>query len=47
MKRAEMNYLKHLYKNWQVAGHCIYDFIAHFIHGLIPAIKIKHHGPSK
>ena len=39
------NYFYHLLKNWQVAGHCIADFIAHFVHGLAPFINIKHHQP--
>lgn len=42
-----IKYFQHLIKNWQVAGHCIVDFIAHFIHGLMPAIKVKHHQPRR
>lgn len=38
-----MNYIKHLIKNWKVAQHALFDFIVHFIHGLIPVIKIKHY----
>ena len=40
-----MNYFKHLWMNWRVAGHALTDFFAHFVHGLIPYIKIKHHQP--
>ena len=40
-----MNYFKHLCMNWKVAFHALTDFFAHFIHGLIPCIKIKHHQP--
>ena len=39
-------YTQHLIKNWQVAFHALHDFFAHFIHGLIPAIKIRHHQPD-
>lgn len=42
-----MNYFSHLKMNWCVAFHALTDFFAHFIHGLIPAIKIKHHQPVK
>jgi len=42
-----MNYFKHLYTNWIVAGHALKDFGCHFVHGLIPIIKIKHHQPVK
>lgn len=38
-------YIKHLIANWRVAGHALKDVIAHLVHGLIPAIKIKHHQP--
>jgi hypothetical protein len=31
--------------NWCVALHALGDFVSHFIHGLIPFIKIKHHQP--
>lgn len=41
-----MTYMQHLIKNWQVAFHALHDFFAHFIHGLIPAIKIRHHRPD-
>lgn len=41
-----MSYVKHLKINWLVAGHALRDFICHFIHGLIPAIEIKHHQPT-
>lgn len=37
-----MNYLKHLCINWKVAGHCLLDFLEHFLHGLIPLIKWEH-----
>jgi hypothetical protein len=37
-----MNYIKHLIKNWKVAKHSLFDFWIHFIHGLIPIIKIEH-----
>ena len=40
-----MTYTQHLIKNWQVAFHALHDFFAHFIHGLIPVIKIRHHQP--
>lgn len=39
------DYFYHLYKNWCVAFHALLDFFAHFIHGLLPFIKIKHHQP--
>lgn len=39
------NYFVHLCANWNVAFHALADFFAHFIHGLIPLIKIKHHQP--
>ena len=42
-----MTYTRHLIKNWQVAFHALHDFFAHFIHGLIPAIKIRHHQPYR
>lgn len=42
-----MKYIKHLQANWKVALHSLKDFNAHFIHGIIPAIKIKHIQPSK
>lgn len=42
-----MTYTQHLIKNWQVAFHALYDFFAHFIHGLIPCIKIRHHQPCQ
>ena len=42
-----MNYFEHIVKNWKVAGHALGDFFAHFIHGLLPFIKIKHHQPTK
>ena len=38
-----VNYFQHLFKNWCVAGHALRDFVCHFIHGLIPRIKIRHH----
>lgn len=38
-------YAKHLMANWRVAAHAQKDVFAHFIHGLIPAIKIRHHQP--
>lgn len=41
-----MTYTQHLIKNWKVAFHALHDFFAHFIHGLIPAIKIRHHQPE-
>ena len=40
-----MSYFEHLRKNWNVGFHALGDFFAHFIHGLIPIIKIKHHQP--
>lgn len=40
-----MTYIQHLIKNWKVAFHALHDFFAHFIHGLIPCIKIRHHQP--
>lgn len=33
------------FPNENVAFHALHDFFAHFIHGLIPAIKIRHHQP--
>lgn len=42
-----MNYFKHLWLNWRVAFHALIDFFAHFVHGLFPCIKIKHHQPVK
>ncbi len=36
------NYTNHLIKNWKVARHALFDFGVHFIHGLIPLIKIEH-----
>ena len=41
-----MTYMQHLIKNWKVAFHALHDFFAHVIHGLIPAIKIRHHQPD-
>ena len=40
-----MTYTQHLIKNWKVAFHALHDFFAHFVHGLIPCIKIRHHQP--
>ena len=40
-----MNYIEHLAANWRVAAHALRDFWAHFIDGLIPCIKIRHHQP--
>lgn len=40
-----MSYIEHLAANWRVAIHALWDFLAHFIHGLIPFIKIRHHQP--
>ena len=42
-----MSYFEHLRKNWYVAFHALTDFFAHFIHGLLPFIKIRHHQPTK
>ena len=42
-----MRYFKHLFKNWKVSAHAMGDSFAHFIHGLLPFIKIKHHQPTK
>ena len=39
------NYVKHLLANWKVAIHALFDFFAHFTHGLFPFVKIKHHQP--
>lgn len=39
------DYFYHLYKNWRVAFHALTDFFAHFVHGLLPFIKVKHHQP--
>jgi hypothetical protein len=36
------NYLKHMKANWKVAFHSLGDFTIHFLHGLLPIIKIKH-----
>jgi len=41
-----MSYLQHLKANLHVAAHAQEDAIAHLIHGLIPAIKIRHHQPT-
>jgi hypothetical protein len=38
-----MHYLKHLIKNWKVSLHSLGDMLIHFIHGLLPIIKIKHY----
>jgi len=38
-------YFSHMKINWHVALHALGDFFAHFIHGLLPFIKIKHHQP--
>ena len=40
-------YMEHLFANWHVALHALKDAFAHFVHGLIPAIKIQHHQPVK
>lgn len=42
-----MSYIEHLMLNWKVAAHALKDFWAHFIHGLVPCIKIKHHQPVR
>ena len=42
-----MNYFQHLKLNWIVAGHALKDAFVHFVHGIIPGIKIKHHQPVK
>lgn len=42
-----MNYFEHLKLNWIVAGHALKDAFAHFVHGIIPEIKIKHHQPNE
>ena len=42
---ASGTYVKHLCMNWIVAAHALTDFFAHFIHGIFPFIKIKHHQP--
>lgn len=41
------NYVKHLCANWIVAGHALRDFVCHFVHGMIPRIKINHHQPVR
>ncbi len=46
-KINRMNYFEHLRLNWRVAFHAMFDFFAHFIHGLIPCIKIRHHQPVR
>jgi hypothetical protein len=38
-------YFRHLKINWCVALHALVDFMSHFVHGLVPFIKIKHHQP--
>ena len=38
-------YIKHLIKNWRVSAHALKDSFAHFVHGLLPFVKIKHHQP--
>ena len=40
-------YFEHLLKNWAVSFHALTDFFAHFIHGVFPFIKIRHHQPAK
>ncbi len=40
-------YFKHLAMNWKVAFHALWDFYAHFVHGLFPFIKVRHHQPVK
>lgn len=40
------NYYAHLLANVFVAAHALIDVFAHVIHGLIPAVKIKHHQPN-
>lgn len=40
-----MSYIEHLAANWRVAFHALHDFFAHFIHGIFPYIKIRHHQP--
>jgi hypothetical protein len=35
-------YFNHLVINWKVTLHSLSDALIHFIHGLIPIIKIKH-----
>lgn len=40
-----MTYFEHLKANWRVAAHAQRDVVAHFVHGLLPCIKIKHHQP--
>ena len=46
-QKRHHTYLTHLWRNWQAAGHAARDAVAHFIHGLIPGIRIKHHGPKE
>lgn len=41
------SYLNHLLNNWKISGHAFLDFLAHFIHGLVPSIKINHHQPKE
>jgi hypothetical protein len=48
-----MGYFEHLKANWAVAGrslidmfHDIWDVFAHFTHGLLPFIKIRHQQPE-
>ena len=43
----DMTYFEHLLKNWKVAFHALTDFFAHFVHGIFPFIKIRHHQPTK
>ena len=42
-----MNYFQHLKLNLLVAAHALLDFLAHFIHGIAPMIKISHTQPKK
>ncbi len=42
-----MNYIQHLFLNWKVAAHAFKDIFTHFIHGILPFVKIKHHQPVK
>lgn len=42
-----MGYFTHLMANWRVSLHALRDVIAHFIHGILPFVKIKHHQPTE
>ena len=44
---SKVTYFDHLWLHWKVAGHALFDFCKHFVHGLMPFIKIEHPLPEK